>query len=114
MRLDRYTSVNDYGTAVLFQQIIDRPLARIVTASSMSIYGEGLYRDADGGVRGAVVRGARDCEGGWDPLDEQGRPLIPVPTPENKAPALASVYAIGKYVQEKLTLTLSKAYGWRG
>ena len=112
--VDRYTSVNDYGTAVLFQQIIDRPLARIVTASSMSIYGEGLYRDADGGLHEAVVRGARNPDGGWDPLDGLGRPLVPVPTPESKAAALASVYAIGKFVQEKLTLTLSKAYGMEG
>jgi dTDP-L-rhamnose 4-epimerase len=112
--VDRYISVNDYGTAVLFQQIIDRPLARIVTASSMSIYGEGLYRDRDGRLYDSVVRGARNPDGSWDPLDEQGRALLPVATPETKAPALASVYAIGKYVQEKLTLTLSKAYGMEG
>ena len=112
--VDRYTSVNDYGTAVLFQQIIDRPLARIVTASSMSIYGEGLYRDRDGQLYDSVVRGPRNPDGSWDPLDDQGRPLQPVATPETKAPALASVYAIGKYVQEKLTLTLSKAYGMEG
>ena len=46
--VDRYVSVNDYGTAVLFQQLIDNPVKRVVVASSMSIYGEGLYRDADG------------------------------------------------------------------
>ena len=46
--VDRYTSVNDYGTAVLFQQLIDNPVRRVVTASSMSIYGEGLYRTQDG------------------------------------------------------------------
>ena len=45
--VDRYVSVNDHGTAVLFQQLIERPVKRVVVASSMSIYGEGLYRDAD-------------------------------------------------------------------
>ena len=39
--VDRYVSVNDYGTAVLFQQLIDNPVKRVVVASSMSIYGEG-------------------------------------------------------------------------
>jgi len=112
--VDRYTSVNDYGTAVLFQHLIDRPVGRIVTASSMSIYGEGLYRDADGVMYDSVVRGPRNPDGSWDPLDRQGRPLRPVPTPETKPAALASVYAIGKYVQERLTLTLSKAYGMEG
>ena len=40
--VDRYVSVNDYGTAVLFQQLIDNPVKRVVVAFSMSIYGEGL------------------------------------------------------------------------
>ena len=109
--IDRYTSVNDYGTAVLFQQLIDRPVQRVVVASSMSIYGEGLYRTADGELMQDVVRGPRNPDGSWDPLDAQGRPLIPVPTPETKQPALKSVYAINKYVQERLTLTLTAQYG---
>ena len=112
--VDRYTSVNDYGTAVLFQQIIDAPVRRVVTASSMSIYGEGLYRTAEGELIQDVVRGPRNADGTWDPLDAQGRPLIPVPTPETKQPALKSVYAIGKYVQERLTLTLTAQYGMEG
>jgi len=109
--IDRYTSVNDYGTAVLFQQLIDKPVERVVVASSMSIYGEGLYRTADGELMQDVVRGPRNADGSWDPLDSQGRPLIPVPTPETKQPALKSVYAINKYVQERLTLTLTSQYG---
>jgi dTDP-L-rhamnose 4-epimerase len=112
--VDRYTSVNDYGTAVLFQQLIDNPVARVVVASSMSIYGEGLYRTADGRLVENVVRGERNPDGSWDPLDERGEPLIPVPTPETKATALKSVYAIGKFVQERLTLTLTRQYGMVG
>lgn len=112
--IDRYTSVNDYGTAVLFQQLIDRPVRRVVVASSMSIYGEGLYRTVDGELMQDVVRGPRNPDGSWDPLDARGRPLIPVPTPETKQPALKSVYAINKYVQERLTLTLTAQYGMEG
>ena len=48
--VERYTSTNDVGTAVLFEKLIDNPVRRVVTASSMSIYGEGLYRDADGAL----------------------------------------------------------------
>src|SRR5262249_26289620 len=44
----------------------------------------------------------------------EGRALTPVPTPEGKRPALASVYALSKYVQERLTLTLTQAYGMEG
>ncbi len=112
--VDRYVAVNDHGTAVLFQALIDRPVKRVVVASSMSIYGEGLYRDASGRLYEEVTRKPRAAGESWDPLDASGRPLQPVPTPESKRPALASVYAITKYVQEKLTLTLAPAYGMEG
>src|ERR687893_382007 len=113
--VDRYVSVNDYGTAVLFQQLIDNPVKRVVVASSMSIYGEGLYKDAEGRIREDVVRTPRTSpDAPWDPVDSQGRPLVPVPTPEWKRPTLASVYALTKYVQERLTLTLAPAYGMEG
>ena len=113
--VDRYVSVNDYGTAVLFQQLIDNPVQRVVVASSMSIYGEGLYRDREGHVVEDVVRKPRaSAADPWDPIDALGRPLIPVPTPEWKRPTLASVYALTKYVQERLTLTLAPAYGMEG
>jgi dTDP-L-rhamnose 4-epimerase len=112
--VDRYVSVNDLGTAVLFQQLIDQPVRRVVVASSMSIYGEGLYRDADGALYADVRRTPHRPGEPWDPLDSQGRPLVPVPTPESKPPSLSSVYAITKYVQEQLTLTLAPAYGMQG
>lgn len=112
--VDRYTSVNDYGTAVLFQQLIDKPVQRVVVASSMSVYGEGLYRTADGRLIDDVVRAGRNPDGSWDPLDDQGRPMTPVPTPETKSSGLKSVYAIGKFVQERLTLTLTRQYGMGG
>ncbi len=111
--VDRYVSVNDHGTATLFQELIAKPVRRVVVASSMSIYGEGLYRDADGTL---VEDAIRQPNGGapWDPADAKGRPLVPVPTPEWKRPTLASVYAITKYVQERLTLTLAPYYGMEG
>ncbi len=109
--VDRYVSVNDHGTAVLFQKLIERPVQRVVVASSMSIYGEGLYRTADGKPAEDVRRSATDR---WDPLDSEGRPLIPVATPEWKRPNLASVYALTKYAQERLTLTVCAAYGMEG
>jgi dTDP-L-rhamnose 4-epimerase len=112
--VERYTSVNDYGTAVLFQQLIDNPVARVVVASSMSIYGEGLYRTLDGELRDDVVRGGLNPDGTWDPVDERGRPMTPIPTPETKGNGIRSVYAIGKFVQERLTLTLTAQYGMAG
>jgi dTDP-L-rhamnose 4-epimerase len=113
--VERYTSVNETGSAVLFEALIDNPVRRVVTASSMSIYGEGLYGDADGNLVQNAERKARTSDSqSWDPLDAQGRPLTPVATPEWKQPSLASIYALGKYVQERQTLIMTEAYGMEG
>ena len=111
--IDRYVSVNDLGTAALFQELIAKPVKRVVVASSMSIYGEGLYRTADGELVEDAIR-QPNAGAPWDPPDAKGRPMIPVPTPESKRPTLASVYAITKHVQERLTLTLAPYYGMEG
>ncbi len=112
--IDRYVSVNDGGTATLFQALIDRPVARVVVASSMSIYGEGLYRSASGERMDDVTRPAGRGPGGWDPVGPDEKVLSPIATPEWKRPNLASVYALTKYVQERLTLTVAPAYGMQG
>jgi dTDP-L-rhamnose 4-epimerase len=113
--VERYTSVNDVGTAVLLEKLIANPVRRVVTASSMSIYGEGLYRDADGNLVEDALRQPRTSDSqSWDPVDAQGRPLQPIPTTETKRPDLASIYALGKYVQERQTLIMTQAYGMEG
>ena len=113
--VERYTSVNETGSAVLFEALIDRPVRRVVTASSMSIYGEGLYRDADGSLVQDAERKPRTSDAqSWDPLDAEGRPLTPIATSEWKRPSLASIYALGKYVQERQTLIMTQAYGMEG
>jgi dTDP-L-rhamnose 4-epimerase len=77
-----YVAENSGGTAVLLQALAERPVRKLVVASSMSIYGEGA-------------------------VDDDGRPL---PTPESKQPDLASVYALTKYDQERLCLVFGAAY----
>lgn len=110
--VERYTSTNDVGTAVLFERLIDHSVRRVVTASSMSIYGEGLYHDADGNEVEDAARGTlRDGQATWDPTDARGRPLVPVATPEWKRPTLSSIYALNKYVQERITHIMGAPYG---
>ncbi len=112
--IDRYVSVNDTGTAVLFQALIDHPVRRVVVASSMSIYGEGRYRTASGDLIDEVSRPAGRLASGWDPVGPDGSALTPIATPEGKRPNLASVYALTKFVQERLTLTVAPVYGMEG
>src|SRR3954454_1777777 len=107
-----YTSVNNLGTAVLLEALVERPVERLVVASSMSIYGEGLYRDEAGRIRSGVRRDRAQLQrGDWEVRDEAGRWLSPVPTPESKAPDLSSVYALSKYDQERLCLMIGETYG---
>jgi len=107
-----YTSTNTLGTAVLLEQLVARPVSRLVVASSMSLYGEGRYRTLDGVVVDDVERSAEALRQGiWDPTDENGDALVPLPTPETKTPRLASVYALSKFDQERLAIVTGAAYG---
>jgi dTDP-L-rhamnose 4-epimerase len=107
--IDRYVSVNDLGTAVLCQALIEQRVERVVVASSMSIYGEGLYETATGQAIEDAVRSGAGAS--FDPVGPNGETLYPRPTPEKKRPNLASVYALTKYVQERLILTVAASYG---
>src|SRR5690625_1575345 len=44
-KIKEYTQVNNIGTAVLLEKLIKNPVKKLIVASSMSIYGEGLYKD---------------------------------------------------------------------
>jgi dTDP-L-rhamnose 4-epimerase len=101
-----YASANTAGTGVLLEALLDHPVRKLVVASSMSIYGEGAYEPAR-----AMERTREQLERGeWDPLGPNGERLEPVPTPESKQPALASVYALTKYDQERMCLLYGAAY----
>lgn len=107
-----YTSVNNMGTAVLLEALAKKPVSRLIVASSMSIYGEGLYRDARGREVASIERSLDRLKAGqWEVVGEGGTPLEPLPTPESKVPNLASVYALSKYDQERLGLVVGRAYG---
>lgn len=110
--IENYTSNNNYGTSVLCQCLIDRkPLKKFIVASSMSIYGEGLYIDQNGNNVMDARRSYEQLKSGrWDIADENGNVLKAFATPESKTPDLSSIYALSKYDQEKMCLILGQAY----
>lgn len=109
--LTRYTSVNNVGTAVLLEALIQQPVERLVVASSMSVYGDGLYQTADGHKHVNVERTLEQLQAGeWELRSPRGERLVPVPTPESKPPVLASLYALSKYDQERMCLMIGRAY----
>lgn len=106
-----YASVNTVGTSVLLEELASSPVKRLIVASSMSVYGEGRVRDAEGRLFDPPERSLEQLRRGqWDPRGPDGQTLHPVPTPEGKAPALSSVYALTKYDQERLCLMFGAAY----
>src|SRR3954467_6799298 len=56
--IERYTSINSIGAAVVLEEIAKRrdALGRVLVASSMSIYGEGRYRCEEHGLLAPQVR----------------------------------------------------------
>jgi dTDP-L-rhamnose 4-epimerase len=106
-----YMDVNTIGTSVLLQHLIEKPVEKLVVASSMSIYGEGYYKTSDGSIIEGFPRSLQQLKAGeWELRDKSKNRLEPVPTNEAKNPALASVYALSKYDQEQLCLMLGRAY----
>ena len=114
--IERYTSINALGTAVLLEQVLEcrDSIRKVLVASSMSIYGEGQYRDPRTGESGLApaLRPSAQLEARqWDVLGEDGLPLEPETTSESKPLRPTSIYAIGKRDQEEMVLSVGAAYG---
>jgi dTDP-L-rhamnose 4-epimerase len=106
-----YTDVNNLGTAVFLEALVENPVEKLVVASSMSVYGEGLYRNRHGAFISGFERSISDLKAGrWELYNENGEELQPVPTSELKQPVLGSIYALSKYDQEQMCLMIGRAY----
>jgi dTDP-L-rhamnose 4-epimerase len=114
--IERYTSINAIGAAVLLEEALERrdAIRKLLVASSMSIYGEGQYRNPRTGESGLAPwlrpesqLAARE----WEVLADDGTPLEPEPTAETKPLRPTSIYAIGKRDHEEMFLAVGAAYG---
>ncbi len=111
-QIAEYTSVNNLGTAVLLERLVKQHVNKLIVASSMSVYGEGLYITPSGEPYQNAMRSVKQLKAHeWEMTTPEGLPLRPVATPETKQPSLASVYALSKYDQEQMCLMVGRAYG---
>jgi dTDP-L-rhamnose 4-epimerase len=111
-QIANYSHTNCLGTAALLELLAKRSVAKLVVASSMSVYGEGLYRSSSGEIYHSVERKLDQLKRReWEVRGRNGEFLEPIPTPETKAPSVPSVYALSKYYQERLCLATGPAYG---
>jgi dTDP-L-rhamnose 4-epimerase len=114
--IERYTSINAIGAAVVLEEAVEQraSIRKLLVASSMSIYGEGQYRNPATGESGLAPwlrpehqLAARE----WNLLADDGTPLEPEPTSETKPLRPTSIYAINKRDHEEMFLAVGAAYG---
>jgi len=114
-RVEHYVDVNVRGTATLLECLVERPhpLRKLVVLTSMTGYGEGVYRRrSDGRLLRVGIRTEGEIERwGWEPVcPETGEPLEPNSTPESAELMARNVYALTKRYQEELALSLGTVH----
>lgn len=115
-RVHHYVDVNVSGTALLLELLAERKrnLHKLIVFTSMTGYGEGLYRRPSDNTQLRVgIRTETNVEKhGWEPICPQtGETLEAIPTPEDSALMARNVYALTKRYQEELALSLGQVYG---
>jgi dTDP-L-rhamnose 4-epimerase len=110
-----YTRKNTMATALFLERLVAaRPLpARLVVASSMSIYGEGEYRCPEHGNLAPLPRPEEQLLARqWElRCPTCGTELETVGTTEAKPVIPTSIYAINKRDHEEMCLVTGAAYG---
>jgi dTDP-L-rhamnose 4-epimerase len=114
--IERYTSINAIGAAVVLEEAVAKrdAIGKLLVASSMSIYGEGQYRNpktGESGIAPWLRPESQLAARKWDLLADDGSPLEPEPTSEAKPLRPTSIYAINKRDHEEMFLATGAAYG---
>lgn len=113
--IENYIYNNTLGTAKLLDYLANNKhsVKRILVASSMSAYGEGLYKcDKCGLVRPPLRTDEQMSKRNWELICPNCRRILkPVGIPESQPFHCNSVYAVTKQFQENMVMIFGKAYG---
>lgn len=112
--IERYSHVNNTGTAVLLDVLInqDNNIKKIVLSSSRAVYGEGKYVNLSSEVVYPEQRRTAAMKNGiFEMLDENGDIMKPVPTDENSKLHPASFYGLTKLQQEQMIKLVCETKG---
>lgn len=109
----KFALVNDGGTALLYEVIVNRrlPVEKCVLGSSQAVYGEGKYGCSEHGVQHPPMRSLRQLEAGdWEvKCPACGEQMKSLPTDESRVNP-HNQYAVSKYAQELYALTLGRRH----
>lgn len=110
-----YIDNNIIGTARLLEAIRDRkyPIAKIIVASSMGVYGEGKYCCAEHAVVNPKLRSsAQLARRRWQvECPSCGSAMAPLPVDEETPARPERAYSISKLAQERLVLSAGLEFG---
>lgn len=113
--IERYVNNNTLGTAKLLNFLANNKhrVKRILIASSMSAYGEGLYSCKNcGNVRPPLREDAQMAKKDWEVhCPNCDNILISIGIPETESFKCNSIYAVTKQSQEDMVMIFGKAYG---
>ena len=114
-QIEKYSNVNIGGTAILLDILAnsDNSINKILIASSRAIYGEGKYKCKEHGIVYPAGRNVSDLSNGeFDcKCPKCQKEVMVLPTSEDSQIHPASMYAITKYTQEQMVMTMAKALG---
>ena len=109
----KFFEVNSQGTALLYEVAVEKklPLKKVIIASSQAVYGEGKYECSEDGI---VHPGPRSLaqlkKGDWELRCPKCGSKIKMQLTNEARVNPANSYAISKYSQELIGLTLGKRY----
>lgn len=113
-KITDYIYSNDLGTANLLDILVNHKnkVKKLILASSMSIYGEGMYKCKNcGEVTPSLRPDSQLKKRKWEMrCPNCNLKIVPLATPEHKALMPTSIYAMSKRHQEEMCLLVGKTY----
>lgn len=111
----KFFYVNSVGTALLYEIIIEKqlPIKKVIVASSQAVYGEGKYRcPRCNRIKFPDIRDRDNLESGqWNHRCQDCSTTLQAMWTNEKRVNPQNQYALSKYSQEQLSLSLGKRYG---
>lgn len=109
----KFFDVNSRGTALLYEAIVEEnlPVEKVIIASSQAVYGEGKYKCSEDGIVYPDPRSLEQLKrGDWELRCPKCDRKIKMQLTNESRVNPANSYAISKYSQELIGLTLGKRY----